>query len=97
MGGMESRISAARARANRANNVVLASAAALFVAAFAAARLAHPARTSQPATSSSSSVPSASTSSSEPLYDDVSGDDGYYGSGTIVPSQSAPQLSTGGS
>ena len=54
MGGMESRISAARARANRANNVILASAAALFVAAVGAARIAHPARASQPATSSSS-------------------------------------------
>ncbi len=94
---MESRISAARARANRANNVILASAAALFVAAVGLARIAHPARASQPATSSGSSTPSASTSSSDQLYDGESGDDGYYGSGSIVPSQSAPQLSTGGS
>ena len=44
-----------KARANRANNVILVSAAALFVAAVGAARIAHPARASQPATTSSSS------------------------------------------
>jgi hypothetical protein len=94
---MESRISAARARANRANNVILVSAAALFVAAVGAARLAHPARATPPATTSStSSTASSSTSSPDGLYDE-SGDDGYYGSGSIAPSQAAPQLSTGGS
>ncbi len=92
---MESRISAARARANRANNVILASAAALFVAALGAARITHPARPAQPATSSTSGTASAPTSSDQ-LYDE-SGDDGYYGSGSIAPSQSVPQLSTGGS
>jgi uncharacterized protein with FMN-binding domain len=96
MGGMESRISAARARANRANNVILAAAVALFVAAVGVARIAHPARASQPATSSRSSTASSSTSSSDQVYDE-SGDDGYYGSGSIAPSQSTPQLSTGGS
>ena len=49
MASMESRISAAKARANRANNVILASAAALFVAAVVAARITHPVRGSQPA------------------------------------------------
>lgn len=95
---MESRISAAKARANRANNVILVSAAALFVAAVGAARLAHPARATDPPTTSSTSSPasSTSTSSSDGLYDE-SGDDGYYGSGSIAPSQAAPQLSTGGS
>jgi len=97
IGAMESRISAAKTRANRANNVILVSAASLFVAAVGAARLAHPARATQPSTtSSSSSAGSSSASSSDGLYDE-SGDDGYYGSGSIAPSQSAPQLSTGGS
>ena len=96
MGAMESRISAARSRANRANNVILASAAALFLAAVGAARIAHPARATQPAASSSSGTASSSTSSSDQVYGE-SGDDGYYGSGAIAPSQSAPQLSTGGS
>jgi len=93
---MESRISAARARANRANNVLIGSAAALFVAALVAARIAHPAQAKQPATSSTSA---SSTSSSDQSYYDQS-DDGYYdyyGSGSIAPSQSTPQLSTGGS
>jgi hypothetical protein len=95
---MESRITAAKARANRANNVLLGSAAALFVAALVAARVAHPARASHtPATSSTAS----SSTSSDGYYDDSGGDgyyDGYYGSGSTAPSQSAqPQLSTGGS
>src|SRR5580765_4840556 len=96
---MESRISAARARANRANNVLLGSAAVLFVAALVGARIAHPARLSQPASSSSSSSTPAASSSSVQSYDDQS-DDGYYdyyGSGSTSPSQSTPQLSTGGS
>jgi hypothetical protein len=94
---MESRISAAKARANRANNAILVSAAALFVAAVGASRLAHPARATDPATTSSSSnAASSAASSSDGLYDE-SGDDGYYGAGSIAPSQSAPQLSTGGS
>ena len=91
---MESRISAARGRANRANNVLLGSAAALFVAALVAARVAHPARASHTATTSSSS--SATSSSDQSYYDDQSGYD-YYGSGSIAPSLSTPQLSTGGS
>jgi hypothetical protein len=85
---MESRISAARARANRANNVLLGAAAALFVAALVAARIAHPARASQPATSPSS------------VQSHDQADDGYYdyyGSGSTAPSQSTPQLSSGGS
>jgi hypothetical protein len=96
MARMESRISAARARANRANNVILASAAALFVAAVVAARVAHPARTSQPATPSSSDATSTSTSSDYFSGESTDGGD-YDGSGSIAPSQSAPQLSTGGS
>jgi hypothetical protein len=95
---MESRISAARARANRANNVLLGSAAALFVVALVGARIAHPARLSQPATSSSTSSTPAASSSSVQSYDQS--DDGYYdyyGSGSTAPSQSTPQLSTGGS
>jgi hypothetical protein len=95
---VESRISAAKARANRANNVILVSAAVLFAAAVGAARLAHPARTTRPATtpSTSTTASSSSTSPADGLYDE-SGDDGYYGSGSIAPSQSVPQLSTGGS
>lgn len=96
MARMETRISAARARANRANNVILASAAALFVAAVVAARVAHPARTSQPATSSSSGAASASTSSDD-FYGEAEDGGDSYGSGSIAPSKSAPQLSTGGS
>ena len=95
---MESRITAARERANRANNVLLGSAAALFVAALVAARVAHPARVSHtPATSSTASSATSSSPSSDGYYDDS--DDGYYyGSGSTVPSQSTqPQLSTGGS
>ena len=96
-GAMESRISAARARANRANNVILASAAALFVAALVGARIAHPARTSRPATTSSNSGATSSSSSSDGLYGESDDGEDYYGSGSIAPSQSAPQLSTGGS
>jgi hypothetical protein len=93
---MESRISAARARANRANNVILAAAAALFVAAVLAARIGHPARASQPATSStSSSQTSSATRSGDEYYGDSG--DGYDDSGSVAPSQSTPQLSTGGS
>ncbi|MFL6007111.1 MAG: hypothetical protein ACJ744_12775 [Gaiellaceae bacterium] len=94
---MESRISAARARANRANNVILASAAALFVAAAVAARVGHPARTSQPATTSSSSGATSASTSSDGSYGESEAGEDYYGSGSIAPSQSAPQLSTGGS
>ena len=100
---MESRISAARGRVNRANNIVLGSAAALFVAALVGARIAHPARASQPATASSPSSSAATSSDDGGSYDQSQGyddqsQDGYYGSGSIAPSQqSAPQLSTGGS
>jgi hypothetical protein len=97
MARMESRISAAKARANRANNVILASAAALFVAAVVAARVAHPARAPQPATTSSSSGATSATTSSDDFTGDAEDGGDSYGSGSIAPSQSAPQLSTGGS
>jgi hypothetical protein len=93
---MNSRISAAKARANRANNVILASAAALFVAAAVAARIAHPARSPQPASASTSTPSSSSATGSYGSYDDASQDDDY-GRGSLAPSQSVPQLSTGGS
>ena len=88
---MQSRIGAARARANRAHTAMIATAAALFLAAMVAARIAHPARAAQPATSSASSSVSSSS-------DDTSqGSGDYFNSGSTAPSQSAPQLSTGGS
>src|SRR4051794_4735497 len=97
IGAMESRISAAKARANRANNVILASAAALFLAAAVAARVAHPARPSQPATTSSSSGATSASTGSDDFYGESDDSGDYYGSGSIAPSQSPPQLSTGGS
>jgi hypothetical protein len=89
---MESRIESARARANRVNNVMLGAAAALFVAAMVAARIAHPARASQPASGSTAST--AASSGTQQTYE---GSSGYFGSGSVGSAQSVPQLSTGGS
>lgn len=95
MARMESRIEAAKARANRANNALMGVSAALFVAALVGARIAHPARASQPASSSTAST--ATSSSGDETYQESQGSDGYFGSGSTAPSQSTPQLSTGGS
>ena len=81
-----SRIAAARARASTAKNTLLAAALALFLAAMVAVRLSQPARAAQPTPSS--------TSTSDDTFQQ---DDGYFDSGTLTPSYSAPQASTGSS
>jgi hypothetical protein len=81
-----SRIGAARARAAKAKNMLLAAALALFLAAMVAVRLSQPARASQPTSSSTSTSNDTSQQ-----------DDGYFDSGTLTPSYSAPQASTGSS
>ena len=83
-----SRIGTARARAASAKQALLASALALFFAVILLARGTHPAHSSQ-----SSSVSSAT--SNEDDFLGSSSDD--FQSGSIAPSQSTPQVSTGSS
>ena len=81
-----SRIAAARARAATAKHTLLAATLALFLAAMVAVRLSQPARASQPS--------SSSTSQSD---DTIQQEGDYFDSGTLAPSYSAPQASTGSS
>ena len=77
-------------RAASAKQAFVTAAVALFLAAMVAARLTHPAHASQSSTDSSSTA-----SSTDDYSYGNSGDD--YQSGWIQPSQSSPQVSTGGS
>jgi len=81
-----SRIAAARERAAKAKHAVLAATLALFLAAMVAVRLSQPARSSQPSTASTAQTDDA-----------VQQEDDYFDSGTLAPSYSAPQASTGSS
>ena len=80
------RIAAARERAAKTKHALLAATLALFLAAMVAVRLTRPAAASQ-----------TSSSSASQSDDAVQQDDDYFDSGTLAPSYSAPQASTGGS
>jgi hypothetical protein len=84
-----SRIAAARARSATAKQVLLTSALALFFAVMLLARLTHPAHASQ-----STSASSSTTSSANDFYGSSNDD---FQSGSIAPTQSAPQVATGSS
>jgi hypothetical protein len=85
-----SRIGAARARAATAKRTLVVSSLALFVATVLGARATHAAHSSQ--SSSASSASSAATSND---FSSSSSQD--FDSGSLVPAQSAPQVSTGSS